>query len=194
MSGKRQSSAAAMAELRNGIEGRLEQIRARIAELQARLELVNEGAVPTGEYIARVNEWVDGKAAEFAQSVGYSLSALRLPEGRGVDVGIGRLGVRGGGAGEDIAVADAAPLLCFLFGDVLKERLGDVIAKSPYQEGPPLAQRAELRRELQAELDRLEIDEETLIVEGEQVGLALPRRVDCRPEIILALASEAEAA
>jgi hypothetical protein len=73
-------------------------------------------------------------------------------------------------------------------GDQIKQKLGALIAASPYIEGPPLAARSKLRREVQAMLDGLELDEERLIVDAQSAGFEIVRRPDCRPEIVLSLA------
>lgn len=177
-----------LAALREGLAARLEGLRAEIAETKDRLELVTQGSLPKAEYVSRVHAWVDAQAKRFEAGLEYQVSALRTPDAR-EGPSFGLLPVRGAGAAspELVAVADGASLLCWLAGSALKDRLAKMIEASPYAEGPPLAERDRLRRELGAELDRLELAEETLICEAEQVGLSLPRRPDCRPEIVLSL-------
>jgi len=182
-----QNPAEALAAMREGIGGQLESLRAEIAELRDQLESVDDGAVPKAEYTARVAAWVDDQAQQFAQGAEFAISALRLPRAQPREVTVAQIPVRGGGSDEIIAAADAGPLLCFLFADTLKERLGQLIEQSAYIQGPPSGERDRMRAEIEEELDRLESEEEALIVEGEAVGLTLHRRPDARPSIILAL-------
>lgn len=187
------SASSVLASMRDGIESRLAEIRTEITEAQDRLADVDDSGVPKAEYTARLNAWVDDMAQTFEREAEYGVSALRLPQPRPRDVHTLAVPVRGGGSYESIAVADAGPMLAFLFGDTLKAKLAEVIQASGYVEGPPTADRPAMRRSLLAELDRLELAEERLIAEAQDIGLDLPRRRDARPEIVLSLDLETAA-
>lgn len=183
----RQGPAAVLADLKAELEDRIEELRNRIAGTQAELEAVVEGSVPKAEYLARVNDWVDAKAAHFGTEVQYSLSGLRLP-GRPEPVTFGRVPVTGSLTAGMVAEADVAAPICWLLNAEIKKKLAEAINASGYTEGPPLADRPKLRKELQSAIDELELAEERLIVEAESAGLTIARRHDCRPEIVLSLA------
>lgn len=182
------SPSEALAALRDDLAAQLAELREQISEARGRLELCSEGALPKADYLQRLHAWIDGRAAEFERGLEFQTSALRTPDAReGPHFGL--LPVRGAGAAsfEVVAAADASGLICWHAGSALKDRLAKVIEAAPYQEGPPLAERARLRREVDAELNGLELAEEKLICEAEEVGLDLPRRPDVRPEIVLSL-------
>lgn len=61
-----------------------------------------------------------------------------------------------------------------------------MIAASDYPEGLPTAERPAALARVAAELDRLELHEEALICRADAAGMAIPRRDDVRPEIVLA--------
>lgn len=184
--------AAAIVALRVDIEGEITALREQIANRQSQLAAVVAGNATKAEYLARIHGWVDDQAAEFVRSIEYSLSPLRLPNPRPRDVQFGKLPVHGAGAlsPEVVAAADGAGLMCWLAGDAIKTRLEAVIEASNYVEGPAIAAREGLRRDLQVELDALELTEERLLSQAEDVGLALARRPGARPEIILSLTLE----
>lgn len=169
------------------LKGQVERIREQISEAKAQLELVDEGGLPRGEFFSNVERWVDDMARKFEADAGYRLSALRLPVPRAADVALGELVVRGGQTPAAVAIADSAPLLCWLLPDLLKQRAKEMIQGIDYVEGPPSADRPRLRRELQHRLDSLEMAEERTICEAEASGVVIPRRVDIRPSIVLSL-------
>lgn len=78
---------------------------------------------------------------------------------------------------------DAQRMLCYFFGDRIKERLC-AHAKSA-ESGPTVAEVEERRTDLTAELRALEIEEERLIRQLEADGLEVLRRPDASPDIVL---------
>lgn len=192
MAAKKQTPTEAMRALRSGIESELSDLRGRIADAQDRLAELDEAPVPRSEYLERIGGWIDGKARTFAESAEYQVSALRGPAPRFDDVLLGSMPVRGSG-GPDVAVADAAPLLCWLMGDEIKAKLAETINAAGFEAGPPSADRPKLRRDLEAELRKLELAEERMIEEASEAGIDIPRRHDADPAVILALPMEAEA-
>lgn len=83
-------------------------------------------------------------------------------------------------------VVDVAPLLAALLGH---KAFAAALVKFADQtaDGPTAAERAARVAEISNELDRLETDEEALIVGSEAAGSPIPRRGDARPEIVLKL-------
>lgn len=82
---------------------------------------------------------------------------------------------------------NVAPLLAALLGadrlcEALCNGLDDIVPA-----GMPAADRAERLAEISAELDKLERDEERLIVASEETAAPIARRADARPEIVLEL-------
>jgi hypothetical protein len=185
------SPTEAMHALRSGIESELSGLRERIAETNERLATLEDAPVPKSEYQQRVSQWIDHQAASFRPE--YAVSPLRDVRPRFDEVSIAELPVRSSG-GPEVAVADAGPLLAWLFGAELKAKLGEVIEAADLETGPPTADRPKLRRDLEAELRRLELAEEVLICDAEQAGFVIPRRPDADPEIILSLTLEDSAA
>jgi hypothetical protein len=182
----------AMHALRSGIESELSELRAQITEAQDRLESIEIAPAPRAEYLERIGRWVDHQAAQFKPE--YAVSPLRDVRPRFDEVELGLLPVRGSNTGESIASADAGPLLCWLLGNEIKRRLGEVIESADLETGPPVAERPALRRKLEAELRELELREEALVVDAEAAGFVIPRRPDADPEIILSLTLEDSAA
>lgn len=86
-----------------------------------------------------------------------------------------------------VAGADTLNVLAWLNRDALKAAIAREIEASGYPEGPPLAERPGIIADLEAEIHRLEITEETLCraIEAE-TGALEHRRRSARPEIVLA--------
>ena len=176
--------------MRGAIESEITDLRERISATQGEIEALREAPVPKVEYVQRVSDWIDTQAAAFAVNAEFSVSPLREPFPRADHVGFGQLRVRGSDHGDSVAEADAAGLLCWLMGDAIKAKLSEAIAAAELPEGAPAADRPRLRRDLAAQLDRMEINEERLVVEAQAAGIEVQRRSDVRPEIVLSLSLE----
>ncbi|MBL3619715.1 MAG: hypothetical protein JMN26_18645 [gamma proteobacterium endosymbiont of Lamellibrachia anaximandri] len=120
----------------------------------------------------------------------YGISALRFPKPSWRDVSVFQSSVQGSHHDTPLVVAetDLGPMLCFLFADVIKKRLADTIRDSSYEEGISTEERPDLIAVVKEELECLELEEERLILEAASFNIAIPRRDDSRPEIILSLA------
>lgn len=85
---------------------------------------------------------------------------------------------------------DAVALIGLLGADAISgallARLDGVVPA-----GPSAAERAARIAEIDRDLDRLETDEEALVVESEATGMPIARRDDCRLDIVLAIVGEA---
>jgi hypothetical protein len=177
-------STETMHQLRAGIESELADLRERIAETNERLATLEDAPVPKSEYQQRVSQWIDRQAANFRPE--YAVSPLRDVRPRFDEVSIAELPVRSSG-GPEVAVADAGAVLCWLLGDEIKRRLGEVIESADLETGPPTADRPKLRRDLEAELRRLELAEEALICDADAAGFNILRRPDADAAVILSL-------
>jgi len=189
------ATAKSKVDLRQAITDAAKKMRNHVAALQSeilalheRREDLNELSVPKSEFIERMATWVDQQAAKFSENAAYQLSAMRtIKPNQFADATAFHAPVQGGQSHEIIAAADTGPLLAFLFGDTIKEKFADAIQQSDYKEGPPAAERPKMIKDISAELDQLEFQEEQIIVEAEGVGIPIPRRPDARPEIVLKL-------
>lgn len=162
-------------------------LRKQITGLNEQLHALVEHGVTKDEFIRRVCNWVDDKAGSFNPM--YGISALRSPKA-GSDVSVFQSSVQGAHHASSLVVAetDLGPMLCFLFADVIKKRLADTIRESSYEEGISTEERPDLIAMVKEELECLEFEEERLILEAVSFNIAIPRRDDSRPEIILSLA------
>jgi hypothetical protein len=80
---------------------------------------------------------------------------------------------------------DLSPILVSVLGAAaVRAAILDAIEQVPT--GLPASERRTRVREIDAELDQLEGDEERLIEESEAAGRPIARRADARPEIVLA--------
>ncbi|MBL3601082.1 MAG: hypothetical protein JMN25_14655 [gamma proteobacterium endosymbiont of Lamellibrachia anaximandri] len=162
-------------------------LRKKIADLNDQLHALIEHGVTKDEFILRVCNWVDDQAGRFNPM--HGISALRSPRASGC-VSVFQSSVQGSHHDTPLVVAetDLGPMLCFLFADVIKKRLADTIRESSYEEGISTEERPDLIALVKEELECLELEEEQLILEAASFNIAIPRRDDSRPEIILSLA------
>lgn len=149
-------------------------LRARIAALQAE----HEALALTGPNAAERADLV----ASYCQRAGASAHA-----GLAFAIATGDLGpalmLRANQAG----VADAGPLFAAILGaDALAAALCKYITPD---DGPDAATRAARMVAIDAELDRLEREEEAAVVRSELAGTPIARRADARPEIVLEVVS-----
>lgn len=81
---------------------------------------------------------------------------------------------------------DVGPMLAWVMGETLVQRMHADIDCLDYRPGPPMAERPARLGELRATLRKLEQQEEALISRGEETGVFIPRRDDADPAVILA--------
>jgi hypothetical protein len=196
MMATRQAKQAAptASDRRADTEARLAELRAEIERQREAMERADHGLLPPAEFAEAIGQWVDAQARQFEDGeIWQGLNALAVPRPRYDRVSLLRPPVRGAGAANPavVAQADATGLLAWLLKDTIKARAAEFIHQRHYQAGPPASERADLRREAQAELDKLERQEEAIIEQAEAAGMTLPRRVDARPEIVLSLETPA---
>lgn len=170
-------------------------VRRQIERTQEALDEAINAGVPKVEYMERLQQWVEREARRFADNAEYRVSALRAPRPgssgptllRAPVHGSSQMAFEGATSGPVFAEADVAGLLCWLFGDTLKQRLTELVEQSGYREGPPISDRPKLQRRLEEQADELGLQEERLIRTAEARGQRIHRREDCRPEIVLDL-------
>lgn len=80
---------------------------------------------------------------------------------------------------------DLGPVLCDLFGDTIKAAVAKKIEALDYTAGPPMEERPKLLETNAMQIREFEIAEESLICEGEKIGITVPRRPDVDPAVFL---------
>jgi len=160
-----------------GANSDLEQIRAEIGELKRQREEVINTSLPKAEALERLVEFVDSEADSFGAEYRF-LNAAATPDAAPQDIGAFEIG-RG----------DTGPLLCWLFGETIKERLSELVEQTKYNEGIPAAEREAAAAEIDRRLLALETEEEEIITSAETAGMDIPRRGDCDPRIVLEVRS-----
>lgn len=165
-------------------------IRARIAELHAERADLMDLPVTRDEFHARAEAWVDRQADAYGDDLAYMLSSFRRarPEPLVPNDTTRALTARGRAHAQfdGHSEVDLSPMLCFLLRDEIKRRFAAAIETTPYREGLPVADRPAALARVAAELDAAELAEEALICRADAAGMAIPRREDVRPEIVLA--------
>lgn len=162
-------------------------IEKRIADLRAqRIALLNEASETEAQQRSRneVATYVRKWAAERAEAgtkrlalhvanlaTGQDLRDVLKPRGQTTTIGV---------------AVDLSDLLAGLIG---AEGLAGVLLRAlpEVPEGLDAKPRQERLARIAADLDKLEREEERLIVKAEAVGTPIWRRADARPEIVLAL-------
>lgn len=145
-------------------------LRARIAELQDERATLREAGMNSEERRAYVAAFCRDAAGTGNARIGYAAAADDLA---------GALSVRANPAG----VVDLSQMLAALLGaDVLAAAL---CRQLPSDEAPDAATRGARIVAIDAELDRIERQEEAEIVRSEAAGNPIARRGDARPEIVL---------
>jgi len=161
---------------------RLDELRAQLATARQKQEELPQQRLPRWDALERAHAWVDGQAE--LMRAGYRVHCFadaERPTARDL-LCIDAAHHQGQGFG----TADAGPLLCWLFGDAIKAKIGEALESMPEDGGLPFAERrAELKR-LDEEIRELEIAEEQLVRASEQTDEPAERRADADPEIVLA--------
>lgn len=152
-------------------------IRAEISAKRDQITHIKSAALPKAEMIQRLNDWIASSAAAFRPS--YDLSGLFL-EGEQIELAASTRTVG------PTSRADLAPFACWLFGDLMRERITAELEPHCDDSAPRSTEREGAIEALQAELHRLEVREEALIREAEEAGEPVQRRRDADPAIVLA--------
>lgn len=161
----------------------LTKVRSEIAALTQKRETVIGAPLPKVEAAQRINAMVDQLAGECRGLPTLAASAA-VPW---TTIEVGTFSLRGNSSvdahgGVQLAVA-AGPLLCWLLGDTIKQRL---IESLPADAGSiPMADRPAQIAKLDAALQPLAADEESLASQLEVAGEAVARRPDADPALIL---------
>jgi hypothetical protein len=156
-------------------------VREEITSVREEAAWTHDGRIPPAAAAARIGPAVDAIAARFAESViPANLASQAGPDRVLADWLTPRVP---NGAG---ARLELGPMIAWLFGDLLKQRLGEVLAHADYIAGPPLEERPARLAELNEHLRRLETEEEALVEAAEAAGLEVYRRPDLDWGIVLA--------
>lgn len=161
----------------------IETLRKRIAATQAEIEDLRLDRLTRDETEERLMAFVDEQAAQFSVET-FVAQATR--GNRRLRDDAFEIHVRGvPGASE--AFGSIAPWICWSAKDQVKQHFRNMLdAVSPDAcSDVPREERAQQLEAKIEELDRLEVEEERLISESEQTATPIPRRPDCRPEIVL---------
>lgn len=151
----------------------IEKIRQQIEDLKQQREIIINHRLPKPEALARLIEFVDSEASSFNAWSEFGNSAA-TPAAIPSDI-----------TGFEIARGDTAPLLCWLLGDTIKQRLTELINRSDYIEGLPSDKRDDAAAKLNRQILDLERAEESIILDAEEAGLTIPRREDLNPAVVL---------
>lgn len=164
------------------MDAALGDLRAQIEAKRAALAEVEAAPVPVDEAEKRLDRWLDriGLGADLdlrgltAEKLAEpALSIVRRPDGS-TDAGPAALEVFG--------------LLVASCRDQVRDHLAELLADAYEAKPAPIAavDRVKRRADLEAEIDALEIAEERAVRALEEAGLAVLRRSDARPQIVLA--------
>lgn len=159
----------------NDIRAEIDALRSEIEALKLQRDEIDEAWLPIGDAIGRVGALVDSLGAQFDEAnVPYKFASILRADTSVSNTTLFEADQR-----------ELGQLLCFLFGDAIKAKLGEVIQSMNYEPGTPLAERAKARQKLEAQLFDLEVREEQLIVQAEADGLDVLRHPDINPAIVL---------
>lgn len=174
------------------VSNAISSLRDEIMALREEREWLETGPLPKSEFIERICSSID-LASESFDSQPPIASALHADRNGNHELSyLFRInGTTNGYATGNVAHGDInaniGPMLCFFFGDQIKEKLLTTVEKMDYQEGPPDAERAALIANIDMRIHDLEVEEESIIETAESVGIEIMRRPDCNPAIVLGL-------
>lgn len=167
-------------------------LRIEIDRLREEIEWTSTALVPPDELKARATKHCQAMVQKF--DAARRLMSLAHPSAGGAEMqAMFRLHSRvlvGGIRDEQpivsaVNIDGAGPMLAWVMGDTLTQRMHAEIDCLDYRPGPPLAERAARLAELKAALRKFEQQEEELICRAEDTGVIIPRRLDADPEVIL---------
>jgi hypothetical protein len=132
--------------------------------------------------------WLATSPLPYEEACKQASDAVRA-QARHADLSVGRF-CRPGYVGSDLlhSSGDLTQIMCRLFPEAMEHRLHALIAEhyKTLEAGPPLAERADRKLELEQVLFDLELAEERLICAWERDhGQVYPRRADINPAVVL---------
>jgi hypothetical protein len=133
-------------------------------------------------------EWLAGAPLPYEEACKQASDAVRA-QARHADLSVGRF-CHPGYMGSDLlrSSGDLTQIMCRLFPEAMEHRLHALIAEhyKTVEAGPPLAERADRKLELEQALFDLELAEERLICAWERDhGQVYPRRAGVNPSVVL---------
>ncbi|MVF20568.1 hypothetical protein EVC37_02995 [Methylocaldum sp. BRCS4] len=133
-------------------------------------------------------EWLRDAPQAYEEACKQASDAVRA-QARHADLSVGRF-CRPGYMGSDLlrSSGDLTQIMCRLFPEAMEHRLHALIAEhyETVEAGPPLAERAGRKLELEQVLFDLELAEERLICDWEREhGQVFPRRRDINAAVVL---------
>ncbi|RDD63824.1 hypothetical protein [Ferruginivarius sediminum] len=155
---------------------RLDEIRGRIAELEAQRADIEAQPVSRDEALAALDRWIHAEAAKFANDLSIGSLLNGDPRARLYAIGWGSQHI------------DWTPTLCALMPDTVRAYYVDQIDAELAEREPLSAeQRQQRRAEIDGELFRLAQEEERIITAMQARGEAVQRRGDADPRAVLGL-------
>jgi len=162
----------------------VEKVRAQIREIKAEREKLEDAPPAKSEALARMRRWVDEVMAPTGEVSIQPFVSTCDPETARI------MGWAFGGPSQLVGRTGIDSTLCWLFGNLVKERLAAAINDyyaSKATEGIASKERETKLEQLSARLLELETEEERLICSGEEAGIVILRRADVDPRALAAV-------
>jgi hypothetical protein len=166
-------TATKLADAQNVIAQAGETVRAQIVAIREQIEDLRSqrfeletGSLPLADVQPRIDAMIDRAAGDV--DLEYHLSSITRANGRSGECRVFDVITKPGQY--NTGSADVGPLLCALFGDQIKQRLRE-FCEGLDLDGPPLAERPAMVRKIDAEILKLEREEERMICEAERAGI-----------------------
>ncbi|MES1953523.1 hypothetical protein [Salinisphaera hydrothermalis] len=162
----------------------IETIRKRISDTKTEIEELRLGRLTRDETEQRLVDFVDEQARKFSAEnfvIQATLGAGRIRDD------LFEVHTRGVPGASD-QFGSIAPWICWAANEQVKKHLINTLDSMATDlcSDTPRDEREKALADKLALLDELETEEERLVCESEQKGVPIPRRRDCRPEIVLA--------
>ncbi len=165
----------------------VEKVRVQILDLKAERERFEDAPRAKSEALARMRKWVDEVMAPSGE---VSIEAFITTFEPKTVIERVSTGMSNGGPSQIVGRAGVDSALCWLFGNMVKERLAAAISDyyaARATEGVTTKERDAKLEELNKRLLDLEIEEERLICQGEEAGIFILRRADADPRALAAV-------
>lgn len=164
---------------------KVNKIRDRIKEIDYELAELEAVRAPRDDIEQRIDSWIE-RTRERSGLNHHLVAALTRPNG-GKLSSIDAYSYGGPNGSSFNLLGQFLEIQAFLDPDALKASLMAVADQELecHEAGPPLADRPEIRRKLEAERQKAELAEEKEIEKLEDAGWLIHRRPDARPEVIL---------
>ena len=159
-----------MSELEDAVhnlEAAVTRKREEVAAVQAEMEELRQQPLPASEALGRLQEYIERRAAEYRHDA--AIAALTSATARPRSL---------------VTPDTLEPLLCWLLGDTLRDRLAAELEKTDTG-GVSTHERSAQAAELAERKFQLEAEEEQLIRQAEAAGLTIERRADADPRVVL---------